>query len=457
YTALEEQSGVDAQLVYSSDPDINAFATNIGEQHVVVVQDGLIEYMKEDRDAVAAVLGHELGHHKAGHIQSGHRKQQGVRIAGAILGAVVGAKVGRNNGVLAGAASGAAISVGANLVALKFSRKQELEADRLSVGWLIGAGYNPEGMLRAQTKLGALSGSHGRSAILSTHPTSAQRFTAATKLIASRAPAAELLQLPSQPLVSEDALAEATVAIGHAEDTRIAEILRPTGAPTAALLESGQGMRFDAYAALSNELLWAGDKGKSDVLARHKLSDAKLSELTETFTARMARDPAMAEYFSVHFFRATQGRLAAYGRDLADSYEKGQPLTLEPPYPLATAHTLFVAMRKRGVPNLNDSQRAAAETELLAAHGLGYYDFIIGHNWWSRKARVEALAGDSALLSAYYSSAEVAEPATEAATEAAAPESSGTNVGGNVHIGEGVRIGAAAAAKGEVRQPVKRD
>lgn len=442
YVALEKQSGVDAKLVYSSDPDVNAFATDVGDEKVVVVQDGLVEYVKEDRDAVAAALGHELAHHKADHIRAGRRKQEGVRILGAILGAVVGAKIGEHNGVLAGAVSGAAVGVGANLIALKFNRNQELEADRLSVDWLIAAGYNPQGMLRLQKKLGELSGSHAHSAILSTHPTSEKRYAAAEQLIASRAPPQDLLQRPQQPLVSEHDLADAVTAIGHAEDARIAEVLKPSGTPAAALLESGEGMRFDAYASLSNELALVGDRGKPSVLARHKLTDAKLTALNQTYSARMAQDPAMAEYFSVYFFRASQGRLAAYGRDLADSYEKGQPLKLEPPYPLETARTLFAEMSRRGAPNLDDAQRAAAESEVLKAQNLSYYDFLIAHNWWSRKARVQALAGDSSLLSAYYSID--ADADSDADTDTDNAEAAGVHIGNNVHIGSGVHIGAGA-------------
>jgi Zn-dependent protease with chaperone function len=457
YAALEKQSGVDAKLVYSSDPDVNAFATDVGDEKVVVVQDGLVEYVKEDRDAVAAALGHELAHHKADHIRAGRRKQEGVRILGAILGAVVGAKVGEHNGVLAGAVSGAAVGVGANLIALKFNRNQELEADRLSIDWLIAAGYNPQGMLRLQKKLGELSASRAHSAILSTHPTSEKRYAAAEQLIASRAPSQDLLQRPQQPLVSDHDLADATAAIAHAEDTRIAEVLKPSGAPASALLESGQGLRFDAYAALSNELVFAGDKGKPAVLARHKLTEAKLGDLTETYSTRMAQDPAMAEYFSVHFFRASQGRLAPYGRDLADSYEKGQPLKLEPPYPLETARTLFAEMTRRGAPNLDDAQRAAAESEVLKAQNLSYYDFLIAHNWWSRKARVEALAGDSSLLNAYYSLD------ADAGADAANAEAAGVHVGGHVHIGSGVRIGDGGnasrdtGANGEASDATRKD
>jgi Zn-dependent protease with chaperone function len=446
YDDLARASGVEAKLIYSTDPDINAFATEVGDEKIVVVQEGLLVKMGSDRDAVAATLGHELAHHKGDHIRAGRRKQEGVRVLGAILGAVVGARVGRNSGELAGALSGAAVGVGANLLALKFNRNQELEADRLAIGWMIQAGYNPQGMLRLQQQLGAMAGKR-RAGILSTHPTSAKRYQAADKLIAKLAPADDLLARPVAPLVDADAIADATRAISDAEEERIAQVLKPEDeAPTAAALAPIDGIDFDTYAAVGNQLLYAGDGGKRQVLAKHRLDDAKLARLNADFTRRMQQDQALARHYSVAFFRASQGKLAAHGRDLADSFEKGQPLQLEPPYPMQTAKALLAAMQARGAPSLDAAQQAAAEAEVLRPHGLSYYDYLIGHNWWSRKVTVSALSGDSAPLQDYYSALTTAAPDADGTAEAEAEaEASGVHVGDNVKIGKNVRIGSKRA------------
>jgi len=179
YADLEKQSGVEAKLLYSTNPDVNAFATEAGKEHekVVVVQEGLLTLVDSDRDEVAAVLGHELAHHKADHIRQGRKKAEGAHALGTILGAVVGAKLGKGGGAIAGAAIG---NAGGGLLALKFNRDQEMEADRMSVGWMIAAGYNPDGMLRLQKRLGELEG-HSKAAIFSTHPTSAKCYEAAQK------------------------------------------------------------------------------------------------------------------------------------------------------------------------------------------------------------------------------------------------------------------------------------
>ena len=218
YDDLARVAGVDATLVYSNDPDINAFATEAGGERLVVVQEGLLGHFQGDRDAVAAVLGHELAHHKENHLTEGRRKQEGIRLFGAILGAVVGAKVGDNHGALAGVASNVAVNAGAGLVVLKFGRNQELEADRLTVEWMMRAGYNPRGMLRLQDRLGALQGKR-KLGMLSTHPGSAKRYKAAEKHIAKFAPDGELLARGVVPLVGEDALAAAGTQVADARRT----------------------------------------------------------------------------------------------------------------------------------------------------------------------------------------------------------------------------------------------
>jgi len=441
YTDMEHQSGVDAKLIYSTDPDINAFATEIGDEKLVVVQEGLLENMQGDRDAVAAVLGHELAHHKADHIRAGKRKQEGIRVFGAILGAVVGAKVGRNGGVLAGAAAGTAVGVGANLLALKFNRNQEMEADRLSVGWMIAAGYNPQGMLRLQRQLGELEKGHKKAAIFSTHPTSAKRYQSAEKLIAKLNPPPELLAHEVLPLVGEKQLADSRAEIKGAEDARIAEVLKPKGeAPSADALAPVSGLAFDSYAALSNELVYAGDKGKAKVLASHHLTEAKLSQAKTSFASRMQQNQGLSARYSVAYFRASQGKFAAWGRDLADSYETGKPLQLDPPYPLETAAEMFGAMQARGAPNFTPAQEAAAEKDILKPHGLTYYDYLIGHNWWTRKATIAAIGGDESVMQTYFAAVRASAGLDETAEQA------GVQIGSNVHIGKNVRVGGKEMA-----------
>jgi Zn-dependent protease with chaperone function len=438
YADLVRVSGVEAQLVWSSDPDLNAFATEAGEQKLVVVQEGLLTKFDSDRDAVAAVLGHELAHHKGDHVRAGRRKQEGVRVFGAILGAVIGAKVGRNSGALAGVASNVAVNAGANLLALKFNRNQELQADRWAVQWMIEAGYNPRGMLRLQQQLGALAGQKRRLGMLATHPNSSKRYQAAQRQIDALAPPPALLEREARALVDDAALAQAEQSLATAEARRVAEALAPAAAEPlpAAALEPIEGVAFAEYAALGNQLLQAGSAGQARVLQRRRIDAPRMAALQAGFGARMQQHPALAQRYSIEFFRASQGRFASYGRDLADSLEHGRPLQLAPPFPLETAAALHAALTARGAPALDAAALAAAELELLAPLDLSWYDWTIAHNWWSRQVTVAALSGDTRPLQVYFGAAEAAP---------AAPDSSpNVRIGENVELGAGVRIGARA-------------
>lgn len=451
YADMERVSGVEAKLVWSTNPDINAFATEVGSDKIVIVQEGLLETMHGDRDAVAAVLGHELGHHKADHIRAGKRKRETAHVLGTILGAVVGAKIGHGGGAAAGAVLG---NAGGGLVALKFNRDQEMEADRLSVGWMIAAGYNPQGMLRLQHHLGELEGKHKSAAIFSTHPNSEKRYKAAEQQIARLAPPPELLAHAVEPLVGDKALIAARAAIWSAADERIAQALKPGAGDVAAeALAPVDKVGFDSYAALQNQLQFAGSKGESRLLAKNHLTEAQLTRISATFSMRMNDNPALNQRYLIDYWRASQGKFAGHGRDLADSYEHAQALKLEPPYPLETAALLHVRLgrlaRLTGAP-LDVEQEAianAAQNSILKPYGLSYYDFVIGDNWWMRKAALALLDGDDKMLSQLEGAGASSEATVEDDDDAEQAESAAANVhvGNNVQAGKNVHIGHEAA------------
>jgi Zn-dependent protease with chaperone function len=434
YADLSRVSGVKAALVWSTSGDINAFATEVEGEKIILVQEGLLESFGGDRDAVAAILGHELAHHKADHLHAGERKQKGIQVLGAILGAVVGAKMGRSSGELAGAIAGTAVGAGAGLIALKFNRSQELEADRLAVGWMIDAGYNPNGMLRVQTKLGELSGTRSRAAILSTHPTSKKRYQKAERQIERLGPSPELLATAISRLVGPDELALAEAEIAEVEQQAVASraIPNPPAAELpAAALTPIEGIDFDTYAAIANQLTRVGETGRTAVLSQHGLDSAELERINQGYIARMQANPGLSQRYSVAYFRATEGKLAAWGRDLANSYEHDQPLQLDPPYPMSQAKVLLAELTARGAPQLDAAQVASVEKEVLAPFELSYYDYLIGHNWWSRKLTLDAMAGDTSGLQAYYDTAE-------------SPEESSPSVSidpDKVKVGKGVYVG----------------
>ncbi len=136
---------------------VNAFALPGG---YVVVFTGLLK-KAENPDEVAGVLSHELNH-----VLHRHGLERIVKTLGVV--AVVTILVGDQQGLI-----GLAKQLGVELIALKFSREQETEADVTGLKLLHRAKIAPDGMIRFFERLSESEG--GRVELLSTHPMSAAR------------------------------------------------------------------------------------------------------------------------------------------------------------------------------------------------------------------------------------------------------------------------------------------
>jgi len=156
----------------------NAFAVPGGYVYVTRQLVGLMNNEAE----LAAVLGHEVGHVAARH--SARRQSRATRntLLGAGAAILSGIFLGGNN-PLGQQISQAALQ-GSQLLTLRFSRRQELEADNLGVQYLTGAGYDPHAMatllasLAAQNTLDAQLQGRGDATMpawASTHPDPASR------------------------------------------------------------------------------------------------------------------------------------------------------------------------------------------------------------------------------------------------------------------------------------------
>jgi len=134
---------------------------------------------------LAGVLGHEVGHVAARHSQRRQQAAQRNSILGG-LGAVL-------SGVLLGDSQigntvSRGLQQGSQLLTLRFSRKQELEADDLGITYLTRAGYDPKAMstvlasLAAQNSLDAQLQGRANATVpewASTHPDPAGRVQTA--------------------------------------------------------------------------------------------------------------------------------------------------------------------------------------------------------------------------------------------------------------------------------------
>ncbi|MFG0331033.1 MAG: M48 family metalloprotease [Phycisphaerales bacterium] len=153
---------------------INAFALPGGK---VFMSRGLMAKMTNEAQ-LAGVLGHEIGHVTAEHIDE--------RISQATL-ASYGVELTQ---MLAGSGEGAlaqvvpvVVGVGGQGFLLKFSRDQESEADWLGMRYMRRAGYDPIGQLQVMRILDEASQGSSAPEILSTHPLPSTRIENVQELL----------------------------------------------------------------------------------------------------------------------------------------------------------------------------------------------------------------------------------------------------------------------------------
>ncbi len=174
----------DFTVTLLNSPVNNAFAIPGG---YVYVTRQLLALMNDEAE-LAGVLGHEVGHVAARHSEKRQKAAQRNSIIG-LLGQI-GAAVLLGDGT-AGQLGQQLFGTGSQLLTLKYSRKQEEEADDLGVRYLSQAGYDPQALssmlasLAAQQAIDARAqGGDARSVPewASTHPDPARRVSRAATI-----------------------------------------------------------------------------------------------------------------------------------------------------------------------------------------------------------------------------------------------------------------------------------
>ena len=112
--------------------DVNAFATMGG---YVYISRGILPYMQNEAE-LAAVLGHEIGHIAARHLQDRQKKSTMAGIASAATAIFTGMPALADLTNLAGQA-----------IVSGYGREAELEADRLGAEYLAKTAYDPEAII----------------------------------------------------------------------------------------------------------------------------------------------------------------------------------------------------------------------------------------------------------------------------------------------------------------------
>ena len=154
-------------------PAINAFALPGG---YIYLTRGIMAYLGDEAE-LAGVLGHEIGH-----VTARHSVQAYTRVYGAELGVMLGqifVPQMRTNPYGVPSLSDT-LGAGLGLLFLKFSRDDEIQADRLGVEYALDGGWDPKGvagMLSTLAKVNEVSDRNGAPNWLATHPEPADRVT----------------------------------------------------------------------------------------------------------------------------------------------------------------------------------------------------------------------------------------------------------------------------------------
>ena len=157
-------------VVFEVPNQINAFAMGGGK---VGVFTGLFKIIKND-DQLAAVLGHEIAHVAAKHVNERLSQDMVVQGGGLLVGGIMsttGTAALTANAVLE------AYGLSTGLKSVSYDRDKEKEADHIGVMYMARAGYNPEEAVRVIENLeSATAGLAGPPAFLSTHPSHPERI-----------------------------------------------------------------------------------------------------------------------------------------------------------------------------------------------------------------------------------------------------------------------------------------
>ena len=162
------------EVVVVDNPNINAFAVPGG---VIGIHNGLLLYAQTD-DELATVLAHEIAHLSQRHFSRGvafQKSQQPLTLAAMLAGLILMGTVGGDAGMAAISAAQAA----AQDSAMRYSRGNEQEADRIGMQTMVRADMDPHAaplMFERMLQASRYSSAERIPEFLRTHPLSESRI-----------------------------------------------------------------------------------------------------------------------------------------------------------------------------------------------------------------------------------------------------------------------------------------
>ena len=184
-------AGVSARKLYNGYKNAFAMADNTGKPFMVVMPALVRNFSK---NAIVFVIAHELGHILLGHLYDAVREREGKlgSILGGILGGIGGALVGGLLGGWFGAIVGAGVGglegmdIGEGLFVVRYSRKQELEADAFAALLMEDMGYDLSGIVEFMEYADAVEPRGFFEKLWSSHPPAVERLSHIRKTLENR-------------------------------------------------------------------------------------------------------------------------------------------------------------------------------------------------------------------------------------------------------------------------------
>jgi predicted Zn-dependent protease len=172
----------DWEFVVFDVPEINAFAMAGGKVGVFV---GLFKVVQND-DQLAAVIGHEIAHVTARHVQERLSREMAKETLGVVTTPIMAMQ----------SASGATRGD------LAFDREKETEADHIGMIYMAEAGYDPHEAIKVLERLDEVMGAQLTiPTFLSNHPPTEERIQALTDELPKAMEVYEKSQKPQAPTI----------------------------------------------------------------------------------------------------------------------------------------------------------------------------------------------------------------------------------------------------------------
>ncbi len=143
--------------------EVNAFCMPGGK---IAFYTGILTRLRLTDDEAAMIMGHEMAHALREHARARIAKSQGTGTLLSLGSQLLGL----------GQLGDVAVSVGTQLLTLRFSRDDETDADLVGLELAARGGYNPQAAVSLWEKMARVGGGTSGPSFLSTHPSGPQRI-----------------------------------------------------------------------------------------------------------------------------------------------------------------------------------------------------------------------------------------------------------------------------------------